>query len=1081
MNLQFNMVLLCVGMVVGCGEPAPLEVKSQPADSTVPAGGVARDDQPSIVAPSAGVQTVGGVTSTAGTVVDELPVGGLTNPGGAARPAGGAASAGQSAGAIGAGEQASGAPEPGGGRPVAGMPASDVMTGGAEVMVAGQNAEGGGADDHLAGQQGDLDNKPDPAPPCQVIHTPETPLSEAPGVTRSTLVYGGGPAYFVWADDNGIHHCTMDERGAWSGERVLVEDTGSTITHVQSLRVAGTAWVAYGGPDMPIRLFQADRPAETLLVLGGMDETLVGRPLLAAAGNHLMVIAQNPEGVLAWSVIPADFVGRHVHYVASNFGRRAPQSAAGSQGGVLLRFDDAGQCVMVVGPDWSPAGNMACAFFEGELFSNASKTLIWTKEPRANGEFVMLRDVYNVDEYSALGGYFGRTPYLTGNTYRGHKPIAVSRRITKPASRLSDLQLTLVSHAGVWESMVTWAGIGWPFAQTAAFGFVDAPDLESMGQCRDVEPETACASDVDCEAQQSVCDGAANARHAVIVQVDVDGPPTITLVPMIERLRFGRPIVLSEDAQCTSKPEVCDGVDQDCDGVTDDGLCCQRAGQSNIEVRFPTVGEAEQFMFTERSHAQHMVLYRYEDDDQSMRWRGHNFAYRTDLNGERYLSIEGQSGLDQFSDCNRVPRRNVSGYQTDCKNLGVNELEFEFELVAGEGAGAVTSGGALAMIVRIPQPWPEAGQWGLKWIHPTRNLKPVDDTNPFVALPAACDRILGMAALRRAPDEESVVVICPDRFLRFFANSGRVGEYKVDDSGETLLDAFGNFARVYPEDEQAAFDGCKAGCDLLDVACEQQCILRHLSNPVEVPDAPYRFPDQEWLFSSPDIGPFDQQAIWSVVLPKLVRVGDAFRADVEFDVLIAVPSGNQIRFRRYEFSIASDGPPVQRALPFELAQQSDAEELSEPITIQGFPGSPPIRIRSTENGQEAHALFVERNDENQDVSIWRPILTAPNVDQIKFSLLQELLVTSVDSGPVSGTPGRTYYGLRTRKSGASINLWATSPVHTETRAVEAWWLAKLNETEDRALPFQLVQILRDGDDGTTWTMSSVRLSCSSPE
>ena len=109
------------------------------------------------------------------------------------------------------------------------------------------------------------------------------------------------------------------------------------------------------------------------------------------------------------------------------------------------------------------------------------------------------------------------------------------------------------------------------------------------------------------------------------------------------------------------------------------------------------------------------------------------------------------------------------------------------------------------------------------------------------------------------------------------------------------------------------------------------------------------------------------------------------------------------------------------------------------------------------------------------------MLTAPDVDEIKFSLLQELLVTSVGGGENAGDDGRTYYALRTRRLGSSINLWSTSPVHTEARPVESWWLAQLHDTDERVLPYQLVQILRDGEDRTTWTMSGVRLSCSSPE
>ena len=190
-------------------------------------------------------------------------------------------------------------------------------------------------------------------------------------------------------------------------------------------------------------------------------------------------------------------------------------------------------------------------------------------------------------------------------------------------------------------------------------------------------------------------------------------------------------------------------------------------------------------MFAERSHAQHMVLYRYEDGEQTDRWRGFNFAYRTNEDGDRYLSIEGQSGLDEFSDCNRAPRDNVSGYQTDCKNLGASGLSFEFDLLAGEGAHAVTTGGALAMIVRIQKP---ARRGSLMWRVDIRHDLKRRRQQPVHA-PGKLHTD-GMAPLRRAGRGVRRCDLS-GQVLMIFANSSRVGEYKVDETGETLIDAFG--------------------------------------------------------------------------------------------------------------------------------------------------------------------------------------------------------------------------------------------------------------------------------------------------
>ena len=135
------------------------------------------------------------------------------------------------------------------------------------------------------------------------LRSRETAALATPNRAQVALAYAGGPVYLVWADDQGVHQCEINADGEFEGPKVLVDDRPDT-SHIQALRVGGTTWVAYGASDQPIRVFQAHRPHETLAQLSGEGRTLLGAPLLADAGQGVMVFGQTPDGYLAWQVSP---------------------------------------------------------------------------------------------------------------------------------------------------------------------------------------------------------------------------------------------------------------------------------------------------------------------------------------------------------------------------------------------------------------------------------------------------------------------------------------------------------------------------------------------------------------------------------------------------------------------------------------------------------------------------------------------------------------------------------------------------------------------------------------------------------
>ena len=241
----------------------------------------------------------------------------------------------------------------------------------------------------------------------------------------------------------------------------------------------------------------------------------------------------------------------------------------------------------------------------------------------------------------------------------------------------------------------------------------------------------------------------------------------------------------------------------------------------------------------------------------------------------------------------------------------------------------------------------------------------------------------------------SQFVVCPDRILRYYANANRVGEVMLDDDGDPRLNYNNKVVRAYPEPNQTQFVNCESAAlginDECDAACESLrigCVSTHLScagcpDPIEAPEAEYRFPDKEWLFSDPALGGFNQ-ILWATVLSGSENTSVAD----QFDMFVAVPSPGQIILRAYRFRAGQVEP---EAIAAPAGPTRTVEDFSDPVFFQDDyltirRTGPPVRIKNDENGAQAHMVFTEGGaavDEQEYVS--REILTGSNVDQIQFS------------------------------------------------------------------------------------------------
>ena len=428
------------------------------------------------------------------------------------------------------------------------------------------------------------------------------------------------------------------------------------------------------------------------------------------------------------------------------------------------------------------------------------------------------------------------------------------------------------------------------------------------------------------------------------------------------------------------------------------------------------------------------------------------------------------------------------------KNITKQTLtNYPFNLEAGEGHSLTVLGGLVALIARITQAGENEGRWGLKWIHYDRNVKPRNDTSAMIPLPAECENILAVAPLKgTGPDGESIVVVCPDRILRYYANASRVGEVMLDDDGDPRLNYNNKVVRAYPEPNQTQFVNCESAAqgnnNECDAACESLrigCVSTHLScagcpSPIELPEAEYRFPEKEWLFSDPALGGFNRSfgrqccpAVKTRQSPINSTCLSPFLPWSNHRSCLPISSWTS----RAGSHCCSSWAHENRRGFFRPCIFSG--RLSDDSTNWSAHSH-----KENENGVQAHMVFTEGGaaiDEQEYVS--REVLTGSNVDQIQFSPFHNgrgdggMLVASEpidNNGPFSG---RNYYAINTKESLGRVNLWSLAPMYTEERPVAQWYVS-----QSVGATYRLLQISgRPADaaieNGRLWTFSAIPTTC----
>lgn len=573
------------------------------------------------------------------------------------------------------------------------------------------------------------DMAPDLAPPDLGPLGPEV---DPPDYTEVAVIRGGEASFFLWIDAAGDLLRLRVGADGRAGAPERLESPAVRPETVVALDVGGHPWVAYGDATSPVVLFQVDLPRLTRTVLD-----VHGPPLLAAAGDGVLVIGKDPEGALSWQRVDNDLTVE-APYV-DRLGLELPDAAAGVPAGVVLGYDGPGQCIQIDDRDWRPSGNFLCPGGQMQLLSDGRQTLISRLYTFGNDQSVGVRPLYaRADDYRL--GFF---EVSAGTRFRAEgprRPMVVAR-IYDGARRLV---ASVVDPEETWDTVETWTDTtDWPFARVRAMARRSLPALAREGTCDD---GSACVLADDCGGDP--CAGGVPAEHLLALDFLIDGRPRVRRYPMLRR-RVGTPAYgIDRPDGCVPQVEVCDLLDQDCDRLVDDGLCC--LSTANISYRWTTlraVAHTEEngrlsydmLLADVQSNNAYRLLYRYADSDE---WAGKTLNLRQDPSG-------------------------VPG------NLGIR---FEG---AREGRFLISAGGITGLVARQVEADGSDGDWALFLAHPNR-VGP-DDAPPRPVVPLDCDEVLAADALVHASPAnqlgdgsgEQIVIVCPDKMLRIYTVGGR--------------------------------------------------------------------------------------------------------------------------------------------------------------------------------------------------------------------------------------------------------------------------------------------------------------------
>ena len=485
------------------------------------------------------------------------------------------------------------------------------------------------------------------------------------------------------AEDSGA---ARDDLGT-SGDLGGLAAPGAPLAFVATALVGELPWVAYGASDGPSYLLAADFPQEAQTRI---ELPFRGVVRLTGVDGRLLVVGRLDGGALGWLFVDGLAL---TPLIEDPIGLTLPDDLTTLGGSAVLRYNTAGQCVYL---DRAGAlvGNAPCVSANGVFFGNAERPMLSYQRLSARAAELNVASLLKADDdfaYGVLRLVGGEVlDFPNDNGTRSVVGLTFAQEGTAQ-------RLILLSADGLRQSSESW--VSWPFEGARAV--LDRGDV------------------------------------ALVVNFREDAPPRLERLALEANLFEGdEPFGIELDPRCRPTLERCDWVDQNCDGLEDNGLCCA-VGYFENEHDFTVSRDPDTPLEFLISDVENLDAARVAIRVGEAQWQIWFLLYRNAFRGSSQLLYKGE----------------IQG--------------------AHEGFGLVSAGGRSALIARDGE-----GRWTSFWHYDGLASERKEPE------PLRCARPLALDLVGDSPTATAPVLICSDRLIQL--RSDRNPETRVFEANREI-------------------------------------------------------------------------------------------------------------------------------------------------------------------------------------------------------------------------------------------------------------------------------------------------------